>query len=116
MPVRRSRMRRARVSAARAGKRFPLHLPIRLKDRDQAEVETLTANVSAAGVYIVADSELKVGSEIEFDITLPGKIIGSDSDVEVRCRGRVVRTADEEAGARMGVGCVIDHYRFVRKK
>ena len=79
-----------------------------------------TADVSSAGVYIQADTNLKVGSPIEFDITLPAKVLGTPNDVEVHCIGRVVRKeADAKNGKgkkkKNGVACVIDQYQFIRK-
>jgi hypothetical protein len=84
--------------------------------------------VSAAGVYIKADAELEVGSEVEFDIILPAQVIGGDKDVQVRCHGRVVRTepkakaanasggsSEPEEEEKPGVACIIEHYKFVRE-
>jgi len=108
------------MSEARTGKRFPLELPIRIHRKGGDEGAT-TADLSAAGVYIMADTDLAVGSPIEFDITLPADVLGTPADVEVRCTGRVVR---KESGAggnsakskkKSGVACVIDQYQFIRK-
>jgi hypothetical protein len=75
----------------------------------------------------MADLDLAVGSNIEFDITLPAKVLGTPGDVEVHCTGRVVRKdgAAAAAGAnsnstskrkkKNGVACVIDQYKFIRK-
>jgi hypothetical protein len=110
------------VSDGRTGKRFPLQLPITIQSAPKKRKGT-TANVSAAGVYIRGDAELKVGSRIQFEITLPAGVIGAEQDVRIQCRGRVVRS---EANAvrktrktaakakRTGLACVIDHYKFVR--
>src|SRR5258708_10331053 len=105
------------MSESRTGTRFPLALAIHGRGVDNAA----TADISAAGVYIMAETDLAVGSPIEFDITLPGSFLGTREDVEVHCIGRVVRN---EAGARNtskgktrhGVACVIDQYKFLRKK
>ena len=77
--------------------------------------------MSAAGVYILGDLDLAVGSNIEFDITLPANVLGTPKDVEVHCTWRVVRK--EEGGSnsgrrkkKSGVACVIDEYKFIRKK
>lgn len=105
------------MSEARTGKRFPLELPIKIH-RKGGDDSATTADMSAAGVYIMADTDLPVGSPIEFDITLPATVLGTPTDVEVRCTGRVVR---KEAGAagkkkqKSGVACVIDEYKFIRK-
>jgi hypothetical protein len=79
-----------------------------------------TTDLSAAGVFILADGDFEVGSKVQFDITLPAKVIGARKDVEIRCQGRVVRS--ERSGARSqsknkkgGLACVIDNYKFVRK-
>ncbi|HLJ87190.1 MAG TPA: PilZ domain-containing protein [Candidatus Angelobacter sp.] len=109
------------MSEGRTGKRFPVELPIRIRQKEgAAEDKGTTANVSAAGVYILANTDLAVGSPIEFDITLPAKVLGTPGDVEVHCTGRVVRSEANAKGAkgkkaRNGVACVIDQYKFIRK-
>jgi hypothetical protein len=108
------------VAEARTGKRFPLHLPIKIHKEGTAEVDTsgTTGDLSAAGVYIRADASLEVGSPVEFEITLPPEVTGGKDDVVIQCRGRVVRTdepnASAGAGDNRGVACVIDSYEFVR--
>lgn len=111
---------RGAMSEARTGKRFPLELPIRIRQKKTgAGKNATTADMSSAGVYIQANTDLAVGSSIEFDITLPAKILGTPSDVEVHCTGRVVRReSDNQNGKtrkRNGVACVIDQYKFIRK-
>jgi hypothetical protein len=119
------------LSDARTGKRFPLTLPITFKPKESAKkLAATTSNVSAAGVYIQADAKLEVGSKIEFDIVLPAKVVGTDCDVEIVCKGRVVRTENSKRTKtaktskknssksnlkRSGIACVIDHYKFVRR-
>jgi hypothetical protein len=75
--------------------------------------------MSSAGVYIMADTDLTVGSPIEFDITLPAVVLGTPADVEVRCTGRVVRKESGSGSGKKkkknGVACVIDEYKFIRK-
>jgi hypothetical protein len=105
---------------ARTGKRFPVELPIRFREKKSvAGKDAKTADVSAAGVYIQANTDLAVGSSIEFDITLPAKVLGTPNDVEVHCTGRVVRresnTQNGKGRKKNGVACVIDQYKFIRK-
>jgi hypothetical protein len=103
------------VSDARTGKRFPLELPIKIHKADEAGQHSgVTGNLSAAGVYIRADASLEIGSNVEFEITLPPEVTGAQEGVVVQCRGRVVR-ADEPTGNTRGVACVIDSYDFVRQ-
>src|SRR5258706_6812302 len=107
------------VSDARTGKRFPLELPIKIyKVESAGDASGVSGNLSAAGVYIRADSSVEVGSPVEFEITLPPDVTGGKEDVVIQCRGRVVRTDEPAAGAapgdNRGVACVIDSYEFVR--
>ncbi len=101
---------------ARTGKRFPLHLPIKIQAESSGEAKGITGDLSAAGVYIRADASLEVGSPVEFEITLPPDVTGGTENVKIQCKGRVVRT--DETGKDnegRGVACVIDSYEFVRK-
>ena len=78
----------------------------------------------------MADLDLAIGSNIEFDITLPANVLGTPGDVEVHCTGRVVRkdastaaaagansnsSSKRKKAAKSGVACVIDQYKFIRK-
>jgi hypothetical protein len=106
------------VSESRTGKRFPLELPIRIHEADSAdEMEGLTGNVSSAGVYVRANAPWKIGSRVEFEITLPAEAAASKRDVQIRCRGRVIRVDNTEvdSGGKCGVACIIDKYEFVRQ-
>jgi hypothetical protein len=91
--------------------RFPLHLPVELKSAAggyQAE----TQNISANGVLFAMDRDVPVGSLVDFTILLPGEVVGSRSDVQIDCHGRVVRSFEDNG--RRGVGVVIDEYHFER--
>jgi PilZ domain len=73
---------------------------------------TETKNISANGVLFQLDSEMPVGSLVDFTISLPADVVGAPADVQLDCRGRVVRSFEEDG--RRGVGVVIDEYRFER--
>jgi hypothetical protein len=106
------------VPDSRTGKRFPLELPIRIHEANSAqEMEGTTGNVSSAGVYVRANAPWKVGSRVEFEITLPAEAAASKHDVQIKCRGRVVRVdkTTSDSPADCGVACVIDKYEFVRE-
>ncbi len=107
------------MTEARTGKRFPLHLPIKIHAEDSSsDASGITSNLSAAGVYIRAEAALEIGSPVEFEITLPPEVTGGKQDVTIHCHGRVVRTDEPTAGTPQaesrGVACVIDSYEFVR--
>jgi PilZ domain len=91
--------------------RFPLHLPVELKSAGGDYVAE-TQNISANGVLFAMDRDVPVGSLVDFTILLPGEIVGSRSNVQIDCHGRVVRSFEDKG--RRGVGVVIDEYHFER--
>src|ERR1035437_3925988 len=91
--------------------RFPLHLPVTLKTAT-AEYHSKTIDISAGGMLFQTESEIAVGSEVEFTIEMPGDVLGTKHPVLVKCQGRVVRFS-EETPAR-SVAVVIDEYHFER--
>jgi hypothetical protein len=105
-----------------AAPRFPIKLPVALKAggkgfadaSQQGSGQTIeTENISANGVLFRMDADVPVGSAVDFTISLPADVVGAPADVQVDCRGRVVRSFED--GDRRGVGVVIDEYRFERK-
>jgi hypothetical protein len=101
---------------SRTGKRFPLHLPITIQSPSKEKQKGTTANVSAAGVYLEADTKLTIGSAVRFDIRLPKDVLGTKTDVTIRCTGRVVRKEATTETGKSGLACVIDDYQFKRGK
>jgi hypothetical protein len=91
--------------------RFPLHLAVSVKSQSGA-YSAETQNISANGVLFAMDSDVPVGSAVDFTILLPGDVVGSAKNVQIDCRGRVVRSFEDRG--RRGVGVVIDEYRFER--
>ena len=93
--------------------RFPIKLPVAMKSGTAANAIE-TENISANGVLFRMDADVPVGSAVDFTISLPADVVGAEADVQVDCRGRVVRSFEEDGGRR-GVGVVIDEYRFERR-
>ena len=93
--------------------RFPIKLPVAMKSAGAGSTIE-TENISANGVLFRVDADMPVGSAVDFTISLPANVVGAEADVQVDCRGRVVRSFEEDGGRR-GVGVVIDEYRFERK-
>jgi hypothetical protein len=103
---------RARYPEVQSAMRFPIKLPISVKSKT-GESHTETQNISANGVlFQMVDSEMPVGSMVDFTISLPADVVGAEADVRLDCRGRVVRSFEDSG--RRGVGVVIDEYRFDR--
>jgi len=95
----------------RSAVRFPVRLPIAVRDQDGEHV-AITDDMSAGGVLFNIDADMMVGSNIEFTIAIPAAIIGAPADVMVSGEGRVVRCAPTDG--RKQVAAVIDEYRFER--
>jgi len=91
--------------------RFPLHLPVTLKTSTE-EHRAQTIDISAGGILFRTETDVEVGSAVEFTVAMPGDVLGSDRDVLVRCQGRVVRCSEESTGRSVAV--VIDEYKFER--
>jgi hypothetical protein len=97
----------------REARRFNMTLPLRLlpTDSNSPELQAQTRDVSYRGLYFLAAAQFKLGSVIEFVITLPEQVTRS-SDVNIRCHGQVVRVEPTQNG-RMGVAAKIDRYEFL---
>ena len=93
----------------RCAVRFPLSLPVVLST-DDAEFPAATVNVSASGVLFVTDRKVSSATLIGFSLRMPGEILGTQRDVLVHCRGRVVRCYPSQDGYH--TAATIDEYRF----
>jgi hypothetical protein len=102
----------SRYNDMQSAARFPIKLPVAVKSQTGAR-STETENISANGVLFQVDSEMPIGSMVDFTISLPADVVGSTADVQLDCRGRVVRSFED--GGRRGVGVVIDEYHFERR-
>ncbi len=107
-----ARIRASRYSDIQNAVRFPIKLPIAVKSKS-GDSRTETENISANGVLFQMDSDMPVGSLVDFTISLPADVVGAEADVQLDCRGRVVRSSEDNG--RRGVGVVIDEYRFERR-
>jgi len=92
--------------------RFPVHLPVSVK-APNGDYSAETQNISANGVLFAMDNDMPVGSMVDFTILLPGEVVGAKRNVQIDCRGRVVRSFEDRG--RRGVGVVIDEYHFERQ-
>jgi len=96
----------------RSSTRFPIKLPVEVRAEEAAKLQAETKDISAGGVLFYMETAMAVGSRIEFNISLPAAVLGTPTNVNVLCVGRVVRCSEE--GSRRAVAAVIDEYRFER--
>jgi hypothetical protein len=97
----------------RTSVRFPLRLPIAITTSGE-EHQAETQDISSGGVLFHLESEMTVGSPIQFRISMPAAVLGASTDVLVTGLGRVVRCNVE--GERRAIAAVIDEYRFERRQ
>ena len=93
--------------AVRTAVRFPLRLDLRLTT-EEGVVDAVTRDISSNGLLFEASPLPRIGSNIEFTMNMPAKVMGWDHDVAIHCIGRVVRhqCSDQEQMA----AAVIDDY------
>ena len=106
-----AQMSKGQYEDVQGAPRFPLHLSASVKSQGAA-YSAETENISANGVLFAMEKDVPVGSIVDFTILLPADVVGSRSDVQIDCRGRVVRSFEDRG--RRGVGVVIDEYHFER--
>jgi len=100
-------------SDRREARRFNMTLPMRVLPRDSQSAEFIaqTRDVSYRGLYFLAEAAFKVGSSIEFVITLPEQVTRS-ADVNIRCSGQIVRIEPTNNG-KTGIAAKIERYEFL---
>lgn len=91
----------------RSAVRFPIRMNISLQT-EEGIVQATTEDISANGLLFSGARLPGVDSKIEFIMTMPSAIMGTNTDVVISCVGRIVRhqrrVADDLAAA------VIDEY------
>ena len=68
----------------------------------------MTDDISANGLLCTGEHLPKVDSVVEFTINMPSAVMGTETDVEVHCLGRVVRHT--RRGNLEQAAAVIDEY------
>jgi hypothetical protein len=110
-PMTETQTNRRHFEEMQSAPRFPLHLSASVKTQGSA-YSAETENISANGVLLAMENDVPVGSMVDFTILLPADVVGSRRDVQIDCRGRVVRSFEDRG--RRAVGVVIDEYHFER--
>ena len=103
----------------RLARRYDLALPVIVHipaDKETAERNGQTRDISTRGVYFILREDLAPGTELDFTLTLPAEITRG-TEVLVRAHGRVVRvdqTAEAAPQSNVGVAAVIERYDIIR--
>lgn len=95
----------------RAKQRFPVQVPIVITGGlAGGEIQGVTRNVSANGVFFYPKEWPSGLSSIAFKMIFPPEITGMESR-RVACKGTVVRSELTQQG-RTGIAATIDSYEF----
>ncbi len=102
------------ISERRTMRRFAMRLPALVRITGQgADVETVTDNVSARGIFFRLPQPVAVGDHLSVTLTFPPHVTLTDK-VRVRFDASVVRVEQRKSGAAAGIAAAIDGYEFLR--
>ncbi|MGO9642762.1 MAG: PilZ domain-containing protein [Candidatus Acidiferrales bacterium] len=104
----------------RTARRYDLSLPVIIRAAIQKEIAQhngKTRDISTRGVYFTIDDDLNAGAELDITLTLPAEITRG-SEVFIRAMGKVVRVErrPENGSSRVGVAAVIERYEIIRNE
>lgn len=94
-------------SPVRTAVRFPMKLAIHVQT-SEGRLDAVTENISANGLLFVSDRLPEVDSKVQFTISMPSAIMGSENDVTIHCQGRIVRHQQQDGEKK--AAAVIDEY------
>jgi c-di-GMP-binding flagellar brake protein YcgR len=108
------------MTERRTARRYDLSLPVVIRvpiDKEAVSHSGKTRDISTRGVYLLVDSELSPGAELDLTMTLPAEVTGG-TEVFIRAIGKVVRIekTPESSSDRVGVAAVIERYEIVRSE
>jgi len=96
--------------------RFDMEIPLSIRVVETPETQThmgLSLNISASGLYLTTDLQLKVGTPVEISMRMPEQVTGKPSN-EWRCRGRVVRVEPRDScKAKPSAGVEFQYYEVI---
>ncbi|MGA8221177.1 MAG: PilZ domain-containing protein [Candidatus Acidiferrales bacterium] len=96
--------------------RFDVEIPISIRTVELPETQAhtgLSSNVSASGVCLSTDLQLKVGSPVEISMKMPQQVTGKPPR-DLRCRGQVVRVEPSgPSDAKPSVGVQFHYYEVI---
>ncbi len=97
----------------RSGVRIPLELPVHIRWKSSGgyrQVEGKTGCISGNGLFFTVPQRPPSRTPVTFTIALPLEV--TKVPMELHCQGRVVHCS--ERGEGLGVGAIIDDYKFRR--
>ncbi len=105
------------VREQRKFRRFELKLPVEVIRAGAHRLSRPgeTRNLSSGGVLFTVQSQMELGQQIEYYITLPTSP-GAAEDVRLRCKGKVVRLERSNGDpSPTSVAATLERYEFIRR-
>src|SRR5258708_19541324 len=87
---------RSRYADVQGAARFPVKLPIHIKSQS-GDSDTESENISANGVLFHYDTDMPVASTIDFTISLPATVLGTEPDTQDTSRAPAAPTPTQHA-------------------
>jgi len=75
---------------------------------------TTTANISSRGCYFPLSWKLPLGTRLELEIKLPGRMMGLP-EVMLCCQGKVIRVDKPSNAGQVGIAATINSYRLAAR-
>ncbi|MFN0166917.1 MAG: PilZ domain-containing protein [Bryobacteraceae bacterium] len=99
------------IAERRRAPRYPVCLPIQvtLLDHRGQQMKGETCDMSSLGVLFKSQEPVAVGSSVEYTINL-----GTHPPVQLRCRGKVVRSGVSPSRIPVFLAATLEQYEFVR--
>jgi PilZ domain len=104
----------------RTARRYDLSLPVIVRVPNEKETVSRpgkTRDISTGGVYFTIDNDLRAGTEVALQMTVPAEIPGG-AGAFIRATGKVVRV-DNRSGKgdqQVGMAAVIELFEIVRNE
>ena len=89
-------------SERRSSQRIPARLGVSIRSPQGQAATGYTRDLSASGIFLYADSEILVGSDLEMVLMLPSQLTNGEKRW-VCCQASVIRVEPGGEGGRFGV-------------
>jgi len=98
----------------RSGQRFDFHPAVSITVcKSGAEGSAFTQNISARGAFVYSELHLQEGDAVVLELMMPSEITLAEN-MQVRCRGRVMRASRVQN--RTGMAVFLEGYEFLSDK
>ncbi len=95
----------------RAAQRFEFNLPVHIRVLDQQHCGCLQ-DVSGRGVFLLVDSDLPVGSQVDLIFSMPAEVTLTQT-MRVCCRGKILRVQRCPDTTKFGIAVGIESYVYL---